>query len=101
MLPRTPTFRLNGRRAVVTGAGRGIGVALSAALAEAGAEVTLLARSAADIERVAAEIVTSGGAAQVKVLDVLDLPRVREFFADAPVFDVLVNNAGTNRPMPM
>ena len=45
-LPKTPSFRLDGRRAVVTGAGRGIGLALAAALDEAGAQVTLVARTA-------------------------------------------------------
>ena len=38
-LPRTPSFRLDGKRALVTGAGRGIGLAAAAALADAGAEV--------------------------------------------------------------
>ena len=51
-LPKTPTFRLNGRRALVTGAGRGIGLAAAVALAEAGAHVTLCARSASEIDGV-------------------------------------------------
>ena len=97
-LPRTPSFNLAGRRAVVTGAGRGIGLAAAAALAEAGAEVTLVARSASEIEAAAAEI---GEGAQAAQLDVSDLAAVAEFFAGRPAFDVLVNNAGTNRPKPM
>jgi NAD(P)-dependent dehydrogenase (short-subunit alcohol dehydrogenase family) len=95
-LPQTPSFRLDGRRALVTGAGRGIGIAAAAALAQAGARVTLVARTAAEIEPAAAEL---GG--DWAVLDVTDLAAVAAFFAARPAFDVLVNNAGTNRVMPM
>ena len=100
-LPRTPSFRLDGRRAVVTGAGRGIGLGAAAALAEAGAAVTLAARTAAEIEEAAAAIRNAGGGAEAAVLDVTDLDAVARFFAERPAFDVLVNNAGTNRPKPM
>ncbi|AYV45108.1 3-oxoacyl-ACP reductase [Caulobacter flavus] len=99
-LPRTPSFRLDGRRALVTGAGRGIGLAAAAALAQAGAAVTLAARSAGEIEAAAEAIRGQGGQAQALVLDVGDLPAVRAAMAAAPAFDVLVNNAGTNRPKP-
>jgi NAD(P)-dependent dehydrogenase (short-subunit alcohol dehydrogenase family) len=95
-LPRTPSFRLNGRRALVTGAGRGIGLALAAALAEAGAQVTLVARTAAEIEPAA---IAMGG--DWAVLDVSDMAAIAAFFATRPAFDILVNNAGTNRPKPM
>lgn len=100
-LPRTPSFRLDGRRALVTGAGRGIGLALAAALAEAGASVTLVARSAGEIETAAAAIRDAGGSAQAAMLDVSDLDAVAAFFAERLAFHVLVNNAGTNRPKPM
>ncbi len=85
----------------MTGAGRGIGLALAAALAQAGAAVTLVARSAEEIEAGAEEIRTAGGHADASVLDVGDLAAVSMFFAGRPAFDVLVNNAGTNRPKPM
>lgn len=100
-LPVTPSFRLDGRRAVVTGAGRGIGLASAAALADAQAEVTLVARSLDEIEVAAAKIVAAGGRAVAARLDVSDLAAVGRFFAERPAFDILVNNAGTNRPMSM
>ncbi len=98
MLPKTPSFRLDGKRAIVTGAGRGIGLAAAAALADAGAEVTLVARSSDEISSAAGSI---GNGAIAQVLDVSDLGAVAAFFADKPAFHILVNNAGTNRPMPM
>ena len=100
-LPQTPSFRLDGRRAVVTGAGRGIGLAAAAALAQAGAAVTLVARTGSEVEQAAAAITANGGAAVAATLDVSDLPAVERFFAGQPAFDILVNNAGTNRPKPM
>lgn len=100
-LPQTPSFALHGRRAVVTGAGRGIGLAAAAALAQAGAAVTLVARSGGEIEAGAAAIRAQGGMAMAACLDVTDISAVAAFFDGQSAFDVLVNNAGTNRPMPM
>jgi NAD(P)-dependent dehydrogenase (short-subunit alcohol dehydrogenase family) len=100
-LPQTPSFRLDGRRALVTGGGRGIGLALAAALADAGAEVTLVARSAHEIGQAAEGLNGRGNRASAVALDVSDLPAVEAFFAEQAAFHVLVNNAGTNRPMPM
>lgn len=97
-LPCTPSFRLDGKRAVVTGAGRGIGLAAAAALADAGARVTLLARSAPEIED-AAQAIGNGAVAQT--LDVTDIEGIAAFFAARDPFHVLVSNAGTNRPKPM
>lgn len=100
-LPQTPSFRLDGKRALVTGAGRGIGLAAAAALAQAGSHVTLLARTATEIEAAVEKIRAEGGAADALVCDVLDHNTVAARLADRPPFDVLVNNAGANRPMPM
>jgi len=98
IVPRTPSFRLDGQRALVTGAGRGIGMAAAGALAEAGAHVTLVARTADDVASAAAAI---GHGAHADVLDVSDIGAVEAYFATRPAFHVLVNNAGTNRPMPL
>jgi len=97
-LPRTPSMRLDGRRALVTGAGRGIGLAAAAALAQAGAEVVLAARSADEIEAAAAAIRAAGGQARALVLDVLDVDATARAIAAEGPFHALVNNAGTNRP---
>ncbi|KQS03775.1 3-oxoacyl-ACP reductase [Sphingomonas sp. Leaf357] len=86
---------------MVTGAGRGIGLAAAAALAEAGAAVTLIARTGDEIAAGADAIRTAGGTAESVTLDVSDLEAVAGFFAARPAFHVLVNNAGTNRPKAM
>ncbi|WP_419900498.1 SDR family NAD(P)-dependent oxidoreductase [Roseomonas sp. USHLN139] len=99
-LPKTPSMRLEGRRALVTGAGRGIGLAAAAALAEAGAHVALAARGAAEIEAAAAAIRAAGGSAEALPLDASDPAAVAEALAARAPFDILVNNAGTNRPAP-
>lgn len=97
-LPRTPSFKLDHRRALVTGAGRGIGAAAAAALAEAGAAVTLVSRSSEELEAVASELRRRGGQAQTLVLDVTDSAAVTQALANQAPFDILINSAGTNRP---
>jgi len=100
-LPRAPSFRLDGRHALVTGAGRGIGVAIATALAQQGAHVHLAARSADEVAAVAAALRARGGQASPLALDVTDLAAVTAAIGALPVLSVLVNNAGTNRPKPM
>src|SRR5499425_2307936 len=99
-LTKTPSFRLNGKRALVTGGGRGIGLAAASALAQAGAHVTLAARTQREIEDAAQAIRARGDKAGVLQLDVTDLGAVHRAIAAAEPFDVLVNNAGINRPAP-
>jgi NAD(P)-dependent dehydrogenase (short-subunit alcohol dehydrogenase family) len=99
-LTGTPSFRLDGRRALVTGAGRGIGLAAASALAEAGAHVTLAASTATEIDEAAQAIRARGQQAEPLTLDVRDVEAVKTAIAAQAPFDILVNNAGTNRPAP-
>ena len=100
MLPRTPSFRLDGRRALVTGASSGIGLGAAAALAEAGAEVTLVARRVAELDRVQDAIRASGGSAEARALDITDLAAMAAVVAAHGPFDVMVNSAGLARHSP-
>ena len=100
-LPKTPSFRLDGRRALVTGAGRGIGLAAAAALGEAGAEVCFISRTGSEIEEAAEAIRAAGGTADTLVLDVLETAAMRAAISERGPFDILINNAGTNRPKTM
>ncbi len=97
-LAKTPSFRLDGRRALVTGGGRGIGLAAASALAEAGAHVTLAARTKSEIDDAAAAIRARGQKAEALQLDVTDVDAARRAIAAAEPFQILVNNAGMNRP---
>jgi len=97
-LAKTPSFRLDGKRALVTGGGRGIGLAAASALAAAGAHVTLAARTKAEIDDAAAAIRARGEKAEALQLDVTDLAAVQSAIAETAPFNILVNNAGTNRP---
>ncbi|MBV9556127.1 MAG: SDR family oxidoreductase [Pseudolabrys sp.] len=99
-LTKTPSFRLDGKRALVTGAGRGIGLAAASALAEAGAHVTLAARTVDEIENAALAMAARGWTASVLPLDVRDVEATQKAVATQASFDILVNNAGTNRPAP-
>lgn len=96
-LPKTPSFRLDGKRALVTGGTRGIGLGASVALAEAGAHVTVAARTAADVEQVVNEMAAAGFAAEGVALDITDFEAVRSFVEDSDPFHVLVNSAGSAR----
>ena len=93
-------FRLDGRTALVSGAGRGIGRACALALAQAGAEVLLLSRTAKELEQAVSEIESTGGRAEAIVCDVTDSQAVKKVFAGLASLDVLVNNAGSNLPEP-
>ena len=99
-LPTTPSFRLDGRRALVTGASRGIGLGAAVALAEAGADVVMAARGADELRSAVAAMAVAGLHASALALDVTDLDAVRAAVAEQGPFDVLVNSAGTARHAP-
>jgi len=94
---------LTGQTAVVTGAGRGLGLAFAQALSAAGASVALIARSAGELAETAALIERAGGKALALPADVSDRAAVHEALAEAEkslgAVDVLVNNAGIAGPI--
>jgi len=99
-LPRTPSFRLDGRRALVAGASSGIGEACAVALAEAGAEVWLAARGKEKLLALQAEMAAAGMTAHVLQMDVSDAEATETLVADHGPFDILVNSAGLARHSP-
>jgi NAD(P)-dependent dehydrogenase (short-subunit alcohol dehydrogenase family) len=96
--PGKDPFRLDGKLALVTGAGRGIGRAVALALADSGAELMLNSRTPHELDDVAAEIAGRGGRARPLPFDVTDSRAARDAIAALPRLDILVNNAGINRP---
>lgn len=99
-LPATPSFRLDGKRALVAGASSGIGLACACALAEAGAAVTLVARRQAQLDEAVAAMTAKGWNAEALALDVSDVAAVEAAIGAAEPFDILVNSAGIARHSP-
>jgi 2-deoxy-D-gluconate 3-dehydrogenase len=99
-LPSTPSFRLDGRRALVTGASRGIGLGCAVALAEAGAHVIAAARGRDALDEAVAAMTDAGLSVEAQVLDVTDLSAVREAFGHLGRIDILCNSAGLARHSP-
>lgn len=96
---KTPSFRLDGRRALVTGGSRGIGLAAAHALTQAGAEVVLAARNAHELHAAADSVEQASGARPGTLcLDVTDAVAVTRAVERLGPFEILVNSAGTNRP---
>lgn len=99
-LPRTPSFRLDGKRALVSGASSGIGLACAAALAQAGASVTLVARGAAALDDLATALRAEGAEVETLALDITDIAATEAAIAAHGPFEVLVNSAGLARHAP-
>lgn len=99
-LPKTPSFRLDGRRALVAGASSGIGLGCAVALAEAGAHVVMAARGLDKLQAAVAAVNAAGFSAEAMTLDVAELGTLRTAVAKAGPFDVMVNSAGLARHGP-
>jgi NAD(P)-dependent dehydrogenase (short-subunit alcohol dehydrogenase family) len=99
-LPKTPSLRLDGLRALVTGASSGIGLGCAVALAEAGAHVVLASRNIKALNEVAESLILKGYSAETLELDISDLSSVIAIFKNQKSFDILVNSAGLGRHTP-
>ena len=104
-MPANPLFDLTGRRALVTGSGQGIGLALARGLAAAGAEVVLNGRTLAKLEAAAQALRDGGAVVHVLAFDCTDHAAARAavdgFEAEVGPVDILVNNAGMQHRTPL
>ena len=96
-LPSTPSFKLKGKRVLVTGASSGIGQGCAVALAEAGAHVVLAARGTDRLDSTVAAMRESGYSCEALSLDVADVEATQAAVEKHGPFDVLVNSAGMAR----
>lgn len=97
-------FDLTGKKAVVTGAGRGLGKDIAVGLARYGADVMLWSRTASELDETAALIRAEGRQAWTQTVDITNVKQTAELAEDAAKVmgrvDILVNNAGANKPQP-
>ena len=99
-LPTTPSFRLDNKTALITGASSGIGLGCAVALAEAGAHVVVSARSSDKLNSVVDAMKAKGLSAEAMVMDVADTNAIKETIDNKGPFDILVNSAGLGRHAP-
>ena len=97
LFPKAPSFRLDGKRALVTGASSGIGLGCAIAFAEKGAEVTLAARNKKDLLEVSNYITSKGWTSKVLPLDITNVQQTAEKILQNGPFDILLNSAGQAR----
>ena len=93
-LPHTPSFDLKGKHALITGASSGIGLALAAAIAQAGAKVTVAARREDQLKALVAALVAQGHTADYLIMDIANVEQTISQVEEHGPFDVLVNSAG-------
>ncbi|CAK7046263.1 MAG: Gluconate 5-dehydrogenase [Desulfovibrio sp.] len=97
-------FDLTGKKAVVTGAGRGLGKDIAVGLARYGADVMLWSRTASELEETAALVRAEGRTAWVQTVDITNVKETAALAEEAAKImgrvDILVNNAGANKPQP-
>ena len=96
-IPQTPSFDLTGKRALVAGGTSGIGQAAAAALLQAGAFVTIVARDQSRLEEVLTEFILAGYNAEGLAGDITDIQATQEMVKEQDAFDILVNSAGLAR----
>ena len=99
-LPVTPSFSLEGRRALVTGGSSGIGLGCAVALAEAGAHVIIMARRQEQLDDVAAAMTEAGHSVEVHVGDIGDIEGMAAAVEHLRPLDIFVNSAGLARHAP-
>ena len=99
-LPVTPSFSLDGRRALVTGGSSGIGLGCAVALAEAGAHVIIMARRQEQLDEVAAAMTEAGHSVEVHVGDIGDIEGMAAAVEHLRPLDIFVNSAGLARHAP-
>jgi NAD(P)-dependent dehydrogenase (short-subunit alcohol dehydrogenase family) len=93
-LPCTPSFRLDGRHALVAGASSGIGLGCAVALAEAGAHMTCVARNAKKLDEAVTAIKAAGLKADALCLDITDVTATTKAINELKQLDIFVNSAG-------
>ena len=99
-LPSMPSLRLDGMKALVTGASSGIGLGCAVALAEAGAHVTLSARNANTLGKAVDAIQAKELSAEALILDITKINLTQKTILNNGPFDILVNSAGLGRHSP-
>ena len=99
-LPRTPSFSLEGRHALVTGGSSGIGLGCAVALAEAGAQVTIMARRREQLDGAVAAMAEAGLTAEAMAGDIADIEAMAAAIESLRPLDIFVNSAGLARHSP-